>query len=95
MIIFRQTVNRIIKNKVRFVIIMVIPFMFVLLFAMQSEISLSIDIVDKDGSFLSGKLADTLKGMYQSKVELLDENDENDRIYSRCFVLFYNNGKIL
>lgn len=82
MIIFKQTIQRIIKNKVRFFIIMVIPLIFILVFAMQSQVSLSIDIVDKDGSALSGKLADTLRNMYQSKVEIYDENAVHDRIYS-------------
>lgn len=82
MIIFKQAVDRIAKNKVRFAVIMVIPFMFILLFATQTKISLSIDVVDKDGSFLSGKLADTLKGINQAKVESVDESDVNDRIYS-------------
>lgn len=82
MIIFKQAVNRILQNKIRLVIIMVIPFMFILLFAMQSKISLSIDVVDKDGSFLSGRLTDTLKAIYQSRVQILNENDINDRIYS-------------
>lgn len=82
MIIFKQAAKRILRNKVRFIILMVIPMMFILMFAIQSDISFSIGVVDKDGSYLSGKMIDTLKAMYKTKIEVLDEKDVYDKIIS-------------
>jgi ABC-2 type transport system permease protein len=74
MIIFNQAVRRIMKNKIRLLILLIMPILFIMMFAMQESRTLTIGLVDQDKSALSKKLTAELEGLHQVKVELLDES---------------------
>ena len=82
MIIFRQAVKRIIQNKLRLIVLMIIPALFIILFAMQNETSLSIGVVDNDQTILSNKLIEGIKNIYEVKVKILDEKAVFDKTVS-------------
>lgn len=79
MIIFNQVIKRITKNKIKLLILLVMPLMFIMLFALQSRVSLNLGLVDQDHSTLSKKLTEDLQGMYRVKVHLLDEKEVTDK----------------
>lgn len=83
MIIFKQAVKRILQNKVRLVILMIMPVLFILMFALQAEKSISVGIVDKDNTFLSKKLADNIKSIYEVNIKMLDDKAVYDKTVSR------------
>jgi ABC-2 type transport system permease protein len=78
MIIFNQCIKRIFKNKIRFVILLIMPIIFIAMFALQDERSLTIGIVDKDQSTLSKKLSESIKNMDKVKTISLKENQIYD-----------------
>lgn len=82
MIIFKQVIKRICKNKLRLSVILVMPIIFILMFTMQKTATLTIGIVDKDNSVLSNQLINNLKEMDKVKVELLDEGKVYDKTVS-------------
>lgn len=82
MIIFNQVIKRITKNKIKLLIILIMPLIFIAMFALQSETSLSIAVVDQDNSALSKKLTESLREMYRVRIHILDEKDVYDKAVS-------------
>lgn len=82
MTIFNQAIKRIFINKVRLLVLMIMPLLFIFMFAMQEERSLTIGFVDQDNSILSMKLLDSLAEMDKTKVVLIEENTVYDKAVS-------------
>ncbi len=82
MAIFEQAVKRILKNKLRLAILLVMPILFIVTFGLQSEVMLSVGIADNDRSMLSAKLIEELGSMRKVKVVVLDEKDILDKAVS-------------
>lgn len=82
MIIFNQVIRRITKNKIKLLVILIMPLVFIIMFALQSRTSLSIGIVDQDNSALSKKLTENLKGMYKVRVLTLNVKEVYDKAVS-------------
>ncbi len=77
MIIFRTSLKRIFKSKVRFILLMLCPLIFIIMFTFQDHRAASIGIADKDGSTLSNSIYQVLKNSDGIKVIKIDE----DQIY--------------
>ncbi|MDW7674836.1 MAG: ABC transporter permease [Bacillota bacterium] len=82
MIIFNQALKRIFLNKTKLLVLLVMPMLFIILFAMQEERSLTIGVVDNDHSTLSQKLANDLADIHRVKVTILEEKEVYDRSVS-------------
>lgn len=82
MIIFNQVIKRITKNKIKLLVILIMPLVFIIMFALQNRTSLSIGIVDQDNSALSKKLTEKLKGMHRVRVLMLSEKEVYDKAVS-------------
>lgn len=74
MTIFNQAIRRIAMNKMRLLILLIIPLLFIMMFAMQEDRSLTIGVVDQDKSILSDRLIAELADLHQVKVERLEES---------------------
>ena len=46
MIIFIQSIKRIFKNKIRFVVLLIMPLLFIAMFATHDERALTIGVID-------------------------------------------------
>jgi ABC-2 type transport system permease protein len=79
MIIFKGSIKRIFKNKIKLLILLIMPVVFILMFAMQSDTTFSIGIVDKDASALSKKLVKDLEEMYRVRLIILNEEEVYDK----------------
>lgn len=82
MIIFRQSMKRILQNKIRFLILLIMPGLFIAMFALMDERSLTIGIVDKDNSTLSQRLIKNLGSLDKVKVMAVEEDTIYDRAVS-------------
>ncbi|MDP4088706.1 MAG: ABC transporter permease [Bacillota bacterium] len=82
MIIFNATIKRILQNKIRLVILIIMPALFIIMFAMQKFTSFTIGITDKDNSDLSKNLVSSLKSIEGVKLVLQDEKDIYDKAVS-------------
>jgi len=82
MTIFNQAMKRIFKNKIRLLVLLIMPFMFIAMFAMQDERSLTIGVVDNDYSTLSENLIDSLSEIDKLKVIILEEKNVYDMTVS-------------
>ncbi len=82
MIIFKTAIKRIFKNKIKVLILLILPVAFIAIFALQSDAPTSIGVVDMDNSTLSKKLTDNLKKMHKVKVIIIDEDDIYDKVVS-------------
>jgi len=82
MTIFRQVFKRIFQNKTRLLVLLIMPLLFIMMFAMQDERSLTIGLVDKDNSMLSEKLTSQLTIMDKVKVIPLQEQAVYDKTVS-------------
>lgn len=82
MIIFKQSLKRILKNKIRFMLLLVMPVLFIAMFALQDERSITIGIVDKDNTTLSSGLTKSLQGIHKVKVLNIEEESVYDRAVS-------------
>jgi len=84
MIIFKTSMKRILKNKIKFAILLIVPVIFIAMYALQDlEPSLTIGIVDKDKSSLSKKINESIKQMDKVKVLEVDEKSVYDSTVSR------------
>ena len=77
MIIFSTSLKRIFKNKIRFILMILCPFIFIAMFSMQSHKAATIGIVDYDHSMVSKELSKVLKSIDGIKVLEISE----DQIY--------------
>jgi ABC-2 type transport system permease protein len=82
MVIFKASIKRIFKNKIKLLILLILPVAFIAMFTLQNESSTSIGVADMDNSNLSEKMADNLKKMYKVKVIMIDEDDIYDKVVS-------------
>jgi len=82
MTIFNQAMRRTFRNKIKLIVLFILPLIYILLFAIQSQNSLSIGIVDKDGSILSEKLINELSKMNKVDVIRMDETEVYDKTVS-------------
>lgn len=82
MIIFNQAMKRIFQNKTRLLLLVVLPILFILMFTVKNETSLTIGVVDKDHSVLSEKLISNLKNMYKVNVLVISEDTVYDKAVS-------------
>jgi len=83
MIIFNQAINRILKNKLKLIILLLMPVLFILMFAMQQQLTtFTIGVVDKDNSTISKNLIKDFKGMNKVRVLILQENKVYDKAVS-------------
>jgi ABC-2 type transport system permease protein len=94
MTIFKGAVKRIFKNKVKLLVLLIMPIIFILMFAMQSDTNFSIGIVDKDGSSLSKQLIKDFEEMYRIRLVILDEKDVQDKAvtYQTEYTLIIESG---
>ena len=79
-IIFKQSIKRIFKNKIRLLLLLIMPILFIAMFALQDERAITIGIVDKDNSTLSSGLSKSLQSIH--KVKVLDITEES--VYDRA-----------
>ncbi len=77
MIIFSTSLKRIFKNKIRFILMILCPFIFIAMFSMQNHKAATIGIVDYDHSIVSKELSKVLKNIEGIKVLEISE----DQIY--------------
>ena len=82
MIIFKQSLKRIFKNKIRLTLLLVMPILFIAMFALQDERAITIGIVDKDNSTLSAGLTKRLQGIHKVKVLDIEEESVYDKAVS-------------
>lgn len=82
MIIFKQSMKRILQNKLRLLILLIMPALFIAMFALMDERSLTIGIVDKDNSTLSQRLTENLESLDKVKILKLEEKTIYDRAAS-------------
>lgn len=82
MIIFEQAIKRIFINKVRVLVLLIMPALFIVMFAMQNGSSFTIGIVDNDNTELSKRLINNLKSMDKIKVMELKEKEVYDKAVS-------------
>ena len=80
MIIFKAAIRRILINKLRLLILLLMPVIFILMFAMQQQTTLTIGVVDKDKSAISKDLIKSLVEMNKVKVIILEE----DKVYDKA-----------
>ncbi|MFZ5986156.1 MAG: ABC transporter permease [Bacillota bacterium] len=80
MIIFRESIKRILKNKVKFSVLLLAPFIFIGMFAMMDAFYLSVGVVDKDNSLISKRLTENLDNAY--KIVKLNEDQILDSTVS-------------
>lgn len=78
MIIFNTSLKRIFKNKVRFILLILCPLIFIIMFTFHNHRAASIGIADKDGSTLSNSLYQVLKNSEGIKVIKINENQIYD-----------------
>ncbi len=88
MIIFRTSLKRIFTNKVRFALMILCPFMFIAMFAMQNHKAATIGIVDHDQSGAS-------KGIYQilkntEGIKLLEISEDQIYDLTASYVVDYS-----
>lgn len=82
MTIFKQSLKRIFKNKIRLILLLVMPILFIAMFALQDERAITIGIVDKDNSTLSSGLTKRLQGIHKVKVLDIEEESVYDKAVS-------------
>lgn len=82
MTIFNQVIKRIFKNKTRLLVLLIMPVLFIFMFALQDERSLTIGLVDKDNSTLSEQLTSGLAEMDKVLVIFLEEKTVYDKTVS-------------
>ncbi|MBC8061632.1 MAG: ABC transporter permease [Clostridiaceae bacterium] len=80
MIIFNQVIKRIFKNKIKLIIILFMPVIFILMFAMQQQSTLTVGVVDKDNSTISKGLINNLRQLKKVQVLMLKE----DKVYDKA-----------
>ena len=78
MTIFSTTLIRIFKNKVRFILLMLCPLIFIGVFALQNYRTATIGIVDNDNTMVSNGIYNLLKGSDGIKIIKVDENEIYD-----------------
>lgn len=82
MIIFKQALKRIFLSKARFVILILLPMLFIAMFALRAEPKAFIGVVDKDGSALSERFVAMIKQMDHAQALILQEDEVSDRTVS-------------
>ena len=82
MIIFKQSLRRICKSKIRLLLLLIMPILFIVMFALQDEVSMTIGIVDKDNSTLSSGLIKNLQNVHKVRVLQIDEENVYDKAVS-------------
>jgi ABC-2 type transport system permease protein len=82
MIIFRQSIKRIFNNKIKLLILLVMPVLFIAMFALQDENAITIGIADKDNSTLSLALIKSLDKIDKVKVLHIEEESAYDKAVS-------------
>jgi ABC-2 type transport system permease protein len=82
MIIFKHSLKRIFKNKIRLLLLLIMPVLFIVMFALQDQRSMTIGIADKDNSTLSKRLASNLIKMQKVKVLMIKEDVVYDKTVS-------------
>ncbi len=78
MTIFSTTLKRIFKNKVRFIVLMLCPFIFIVAFALRTPIVATIGMVDYDNTTVSEGIYNFLNETDGIKVIKIDENEIYD-----------------
>lgn len=94
MILFKQTIKRIFKSKVKVGILLIAPIIFIIMFASNGQKTTNIGIVDKDNSFSSGYLTEYIKGIDTVKVVMLEEKNliEKTAGYNVEYSIVIDNG---
>lgn len=82
MTIFNQAMRRTFRNKIKLVVLLILPLIYILLFVIQGQNSFSIGIADKDKSVLSEKLINELSKMNNVDVIRMDETEVYDKTVS-------------
>ncbi len=82
MIIYKQALKRIFQNKTRLVLLLIMPLLFIMMFALHERNLLTVGIVDKDRSAFSERLVDRLERTDNIKLMKLDENMVYDKAVS-------------
>lgn len=82
MTIYKQALQRIATNKIKLLALLLMPLLFIVVFAAQESRMLTVGIVDHDRSAASGRLISELKGIEQVKVVLLKEKSVLDKMIS-------------
>lgn len=80
--IFSQAIKRILNSKIKLLILIIMPIIFIMMFAMQNQTEFTLGVVDKDNSTLSKKLVSSLKGINNIKVMNLTEEEVFDKAVS-------------
>lgn len=80
--IFKLSMKRILKNKIRLLILLIMPLIFIALFALQNERSITVGIADNDKSALSQRLVKGLENIYKIKLVSLKETEVFDKAVS-------------
>lgn len=75
MIIFNQAMKRILSNKVRIAVMLLLPIIFIVSFALQDANKIVVGVVDLDQSKLSKSLVEQIDSM--SKVSIVDLKESN------------------
>ena len=75
MLIFRQAMKRILSNKVRMIMMLLMPIIFILAFATQDQNKITIGIVDEDQSEISQKLIDQISQINKVEIKKLDTDE--------------------
>lgn len=82
MTIFNYTIRRVFKNKIKLIILLIAPLLFIGMFATQTERALTIGIVDNDNSIISRQLISGLSDIHKIELMIIEENTVQDRIAS-------------
>lgn len=82
MILFKYAMKRLLQSKIKMLILLALPILFVLMFLTGSNPSLSVAVVDKDNSALSQRLIDEIGGITNVRVSVMDDADLDDKIVS-------------
>ncbi|EMB75028.1 ABC-2 type transporter [Streptococcus mutans 15VF2] len=72
MLIFKQAIKRIMINKARIIIMLLMPIIFILAFAGRDQNEITIGIVDKNQSKMSGELINQIADMSKVKIKKLN-----------------------
>lgn len=80
MIIFKESIRRILKSKVKFAVLMLAPFIFIAMFALIDQFYISVGVVDNDNSNTSKRLIESLDSSF--KVVKLEGNQVVDNTVS-------------
>lgn len=82
MTIYKQALKRILFHKLRLLVLLLMPLLFIALFALQDERTLTIGIVDHDQSYLSIQLTKYIENMDKVVITQLAEKEVYDKTVS-------------